>query len=397
VAHDEPDRPEVAEPVKIARCELLVLADPPGQDDDAGHIRDLPVLRLRTDEGTVGLSEVFSVPPGVAKAVLDGPDSFFGRLLVGQELVHPEALRTRLYESMLHGNRRGWALICIGAVDVALWDLYGKQLGQPVWRLLGGAERAAGQVVPGHGDGRAVVPYATVWDPANRPDAQIALAVRARELGFRAVKVEPMNSPPATIVEVTRRTREAIGPDAFLAVDVGYLWNDVGTAARVSRQIAPYDVLFLETPFPVDALEAYAALAAVSPVPLAAGEHTVTRFEFLDLIDRGRVGVVQPYMTTCGGLSEARTIVDLARARGVSVCPGNWSTALLGAATVHLALHSPVPPLIEMSSARLYRSPLRRALEDAGLPVDGGAIAPPTAPGIGFELPEELVRRFWVG
>jgi L-alanine-DL-glutamate epimerase-like enolase superfamily enzyme len=383
--------------VKIARCELLVLGDPPGEGDAAGRVPGLPVLRLHTEEGPVGLSEIFSVPPGVAKAVLDGPDSFFGRLLVGQELVHPEALRTRLYESMLHGNRRGWAIICLGAVDVALWDLYGKQLGRPVWQLLGGAERAPGQVVPGHGDGRAVVPYATVWDPDNRPDAQVALALRARELGFRAVKVEPMNSPPATIVEVTRRAREAIGPDALLAVDVGYLWSDVGTAARVSREIARFDVLFLETPFPVDALEAYAGLAAVSPVPLAAGEHTVTGWEFLDLMDRGRVGVVQPYMTTCGGLSEAKRIVDLARARGVSVCPGNWSTGVLGAATVHLALHSPVTPLIEMSSAGLYGSPLRRALEDAGLPMHGGAIAPPTAPGIGVELPEELIARFRVG
>jgi L-alanine-DL-glutamate epimerase-like enolase superfamily enzyme len=383
--------------VKIVRSELLVLGDRPGEGDAAGRVPDLPILRLHTDEGPVGLSEIFSVPSGVARAVLDGPDSFFGRLLVGEPLVHPEALRTRLYESMLHGNRRGWAMICLGAVDVALWDLYGKQLGQPVWQLLGGAERAHGQVVPGHGDGRAVVPYATVWDPANRPDAQVALAVRARELGFRAVKVEPMNSPPATIVEVTRRTREAIGPDALLAVDVGYLWNDVGTAARVSRGIAPYGVLFLETPFPVDALEAYARLAAVSPVPLAAGEHTVTRWEFLDLMERGRVGVVQPYMTTCGGLSEARRIVDLARARGVSVCPGNWSTALLGAATVHLALHSPVTPLIEMSAARLYGSPLRRALEDAGLPLQDGAIAPPAAPGIGVELPAELIAHFRVG
>ena len=123
----------------------------------------------------------------------------------------------------------------------------------------------------------------------------------------------------------------------------------------------------------------------------------MTRWEFLDLMDRGRVGVVQPYMTTCGGLSEAKRIVDLARSRGVSVCPGNWSTAVLGAATVHLALHSPVTPLIEMSSARLYGSPLRRALEDAGLPVRDGAIAPPTAPGIGVELPDELLTRFRVG
>jgi L-alanine-DL-glutamate epimerase-like enolase superfamily enzyme len=383
--------------MKITRSEVVVLGDPPGTGSDGGRIAELPLLRLHTDEGVTGLAELFSVPAGVARAVLDGPDSLFGRRLVGEELVHPEALRARLYNSMLHGNRRGWAVIGMGAAEVALWDLYGKQHGRPVWQLLGGAERAGGQVVHGTADGRAVVPYATVWDPASRPGRQVALAVRARELGFRAVKIEPTNSSPATVVDVTRRTREAIGADALLAVDVGYLWNDVGTAARVSREIERYDVLFLETPFPVDALDAYAALAAVSPVPLAAGEHSVTRWEFLDLMDRGRVGVVQPYMTTCGGLSEAKRIVDLAQARGVSVCPGNWSSQVLGAATVHLALCSPVTPLIEFSAARLYASPLRAALEEAGLPVVGGEIAAPTGPGLGLEIGEELIGRFRVG
>jgi L-alanine-DL-glutamate epimerase-like enolase superfamily enzyme len=383
--------------MKITRSEVIVLGDRPGDGGDGGRIAELPFLRLHTEEGVTGLAEIFSVPAGVARAVLDGADSFFGRQLVGQELVHPEQLRARLYNSMLHGNRRGWAVIGMGAADVALWDLYGKQHGRPVWQMLGGAERAAGQVVHGTADGHAVVPYATVWDPASRPDTQLALAVRARELGFRAVKIEPTSSSPATIVDVTRRTREAIGTDALLAVDVGYLWNDVGTAARVSREIAQYDVLFLETPFPVDSLDAYAALAAASPVPLAAGEHSVTRWEFLDLMDRGRVGVVQPYMTTCGGLSEAKRIVDLAQPRGVSVCPGNWSSQVLGAATVQLALYSPITPLIELSAAQLYASPLRAALQDAGLPIVGGEIAAPTGPGMGVELADDLIGRFRVG
>jgi L-alanine-DL-glutamate epimerase-like enolase superfamily enzyme len=383
--------------MKITRSEVIVLGDRPGDGGDGGRIAELPFLRLHTEEGVTGLAEIFSVPAGVARAVLDGADSFFGRQLVGQELVHPEQLRARLYNSMLHGNRRGWAVIGMGAADVALWDLYGKQHGRPVWQMLGGAERAAGQVVHGTADGHAVVPYATVWDPASRPDTQLALAVRALELGFRAVKIEPTSSSPATIVDVTRRTREAIGTDALLAVDVGYLWNDVGTAARVSREIAQYDVLFLETPFPVDSLDAYAALAAASPVPLAAGEHSVTRWEFLDLMDRGRVGVVQPYMTTCGGLSEAKRIVDLAQPRGVSVCPGNWSSQVLGAATVQLALYSPITPLIELSAAQLYASPLRAALQDAGLPIVGGEIAAPTGPGMGVELADDLIGRFRVG
>jgi L-alanine-DL-glutamate epimerase-like enolase superfamily enzyme len=112
------------------------------------------------------------------------------------------------------------------------------------------------------------------------------------------------------------------------------------------------------------------------------------------MMERGGVQVVQPYMTTCGGLTEAKRIVELARARGALVCPDNWSTQILGAASVHLAAYSPITPFIEMAPAEAYGSPLRTELHRAGFPVVDGAIALPTRPGIGYELPPEIERRF---
>ena len=91
-------------------------------------------------------------------------------------------------------------------------------------------------------------------------------------------------------------------------------------------------------------------------------------------------------MTTCGGLTEAKRIVALAQQRGALVCPGNWSTAVPGAASVHLAACSPITPVIEMAPAEVYASPLRKALQQVGLPVVDGAIAWPQQPGIGLEL-----------
>ena len=111
-------------------------------------------------------------------------------------------------------------------------------------------------------------------------------------------------------------------------------------------------------------------------------------------MDRGRVSVVQPYVTTCGGLTEAKRIVELARPRGALVCPGNWSTQVLGAATVHLAAYSPITPFIEFAPAEVYDSPLRRELQDAGFPVCNGVIELPARPGIGYELPTETIARF---
>jgi L-alanine-DL-glutamate epimerase-like enolase superfamily enzyme len=99
-------------------------------------------------------------------------------------------------------------------------------------------------------------------------------------------------------------------------------------------------------------------------------------------------------MTTCGGLTEAKQIVELARARGAIVCPGNWSTQILGAATVHLAAFSPITPFIEFAPAEVYDSPLRSELQSVGFPAKNGTIALPQRPGIGYDLPTEIVSRF---
>jgi L-alanine-DL-glutamate epimerase-like enolase superfamily enzyme len=288
-------------------------------------------------------------------------------------------------------------VIILGALDVALWDLYGKAQGKPVWQLLGGVQRGPFQT---HAETRIleVVPYCTLvsdrfGDETMIPQ-QVARAEKLASLGYRAFKAEPLMSTPRQIVEMARRVRAAIGPRMPLMIDVGYLFNDVPGAERVVHELAEHDVFFFETPFPVDHPAPYAALAARSPIPLAMGEHGVTRWEFLDMMDRGGVKVAQPYMTTCGGLSEAKRIVDLAVPRGALVCPGNWSTQILGAATVHLAAYSPVTPFIEFAAAEVFESPLRAALQEAGLPVRKGGIALPTTPGIGYELPEEIVRRY---
>jgi len=222
----------------------------------------------------------------------------------------------------------------------------------------------------------------------------VARAERLAELGYRAFKVEPMRSTPLDVVELARRFRRTLGNQLTLMVDVGYLFHDVPTAVRVCRDLEELNIFFLETPFPVDSPEPYARLAARTTIPLAMGEHGVTLWEFLDMLDRGQVSVVQPYMTTCGGLTEAKRIVELAKSRGALVCPGNWSTQILGAATVHLAAFSPITPLIEFAPAEVYDSPLRLELQQAGFPVRNGVMNLPDRAGIGYELPADLIARF---
>lgn len=386
--------------MKITDIEVFALGDPRPYADDGTVVQSLAFVRIHTDEGISGLSEIFAVPLGVAKAVLNGPDSLLGRQLIGRELAHPEQERARLYESRLFSNRRGWAIICIGAAEVALWDLYGKALNQPVWQVLGGSERSEYQT-PIAQEKFDIVPYCSLiasrWDPDTVMRDHVEKAERLARLGYRAIKLEPLRSSPEVVVETTKRVRKAVGPGVTLAVDVGYAWNDVPTAAVVARRLAEHDVFFLETPFPVDAVEAYRQLALRSPIPIAMGEHAVTRYEFLQMMQNGGVQIVQPYMTTVGGISEAKRVVGDALSRGVAVIPGNWSTSVLATATLHLAAYSPITPYFEYVAAEIWWSPLRRALRDQAPPVTRGAFALPDRPGIGIDLSEDLIAHFRVG
>lgn len=383
--------------MKITRLETTVIADGADIDPDMGGIEPIAVVRMHTDAGLVGFTEVFRVPPGVVTATVGDADTHFGKLLIGQEITHPERLWQHMWDSLIHTNRRGWEIIILGALDVAIWDLYGQALEQPVWKLLGGVQRGPFQT---HDETCVdeAVPYCTLVSDTWGDDAMIRQqterAAKLAEMGYRAMKAEPMMSTPKQVVEMAKSVRGAIGPDLTLMVDVGYLFNDVPTVERIINQLAEYDVYFFETPFPVDDPRPYADLAAVSPIPLAMGEHGVTRWEFFDMIERGGVKVAQPYMSTCGGLTEAKRIVDFAISRGAMVCPGNWSTQILGAASVHLAAYSPVTPFIEFAPAEVFDSPLRLGLQERGHPVVNGAIAFPDSPGIGYPVPTDLIEQF---
>jgi len=382
--------------MKISRLEVFVLGDGPDVDPDKGGVEPLACVRVHADGGPSGLAEVFRVPPGVVQATVGGPATHFGKLLIGQEITHPERLWQRMWDGFLHTNRRGWEIIILGALDVAIWDIYGQMLNRPVWELLGGVQRGPFQTPVG--ERPAVTPYCTivsdVWGGEPMIAQQVARAEKLASLGYRAFKLEPMMSTPADVIETARRFRRTLGEKPTLMIDVGYLFHDVPTAARVARALEEFNVYFFETPFPVDSFTPYADLANRTSIPLAAGEHGVTRWEFLDMMDRGRINVVQPYMTTCGGLTEAKRIVELARPRGALVCPGNWSTQILGAATVHLAAYSPITPFIEFAPAEVYDSPLRKELQAAGFAVRDGTISFPDRPGIGYDLPAEVIDRF---
>ncbi|HEX3161187.1 MAG TPA: mandelate racemase/muconate lactonizing enzyme family protein, partial [Pseudolabrys sp.] len=286
-----------------------------------------------------------------------------------------------------------------GALDMALWDLRGKIENKPCWQLLGGAVN------------NAITPYASLLPEGDTLDVYtrilIERALEAKRLGFRAVKLEICIKGPYShnslqipddneIAKIVRACRKAIGPDIAIMVDVAYCWRDWKDALRAIDMFADQDIYFVETPLPSDDYEGYSKLTAASPVRIAAGEWLNTRFEFLELMDRDALDVVQPDVGRVGGLTEARRVAMHARDRGLIVVPHCWKSAIGIAASAHLAAIAPTCSYIEFLPASLSDSRLRRDLVLDELPVVDGLIPLPTKPGLGITINEEALKAFKV-
>jgi L-alanine-DL-glutamate epimerase-like enolase superfamily enzyme len=382
-------------------CHVLVA---PGYDVDAtSSAQDSFIVEVHTDEGITGIGET-DVNPWIARACIEAPGTHtMGRglrdMLIGADPLDPPAVWEQLYVGSAMNGRRGAVVNAIGAIDIALWDIAGKAAGVPVWQLLGGAARPA------------ITPYASLQPDTRGFDAYraslLAWAVRAREAGFRAAKLEltfdgpyrhvGLHEPDERTTEVIAAVREAVGPEMTLMVDVQYMWDDVDRAARTIAAWREFDLFFVETPLRSDDLDGYARLREMDlGTPIAAGEWLTTRFEFLDLMDRGRVDVVQPDIGRVGGLTEARRVADLAAARGRTVVPHLWKTGVSIAVAAHFAAATAGCAFIEFLPRELTGSRLRRELTADELVMTDGLLPLPSRPGLGVELDRSALARFSV-
>ncbi|MFN0172933.1 MAG: mandelate racemase/muconate lactonizing enzyme family protein [Bryobacteraceae bacterium] len=388
--------------MRITKINSYVLLDPGFDSTACSSAQDDIVVVVHTDEGITGIGET-DTNPWVAQAMIHARGTHvLGRgleeMLLGENPLDPEALWDKLYTGSFMTGRRGMGICAMGALDMALWDIRGKALGQPCWRLLGGARKAS------------ITPYASLL-PTGRTardyrESLVAKARQAKELGFRAGKMEVCVKGPyahnglqeddALIVDIVAACREAVGRDFVMMVDVCYCWTNAKEALRVMRELERYDLFFLETPLQLDDLDGYAFLHDHSPIRIAAGELQNSRFEFLDLMDRGKVDVAQPDVGRVGGLTEARRVCDLAADRGRLIVPHCWKTGIGIAASAHLCAATAHCPYIEFLPAPLSEAPLRRELVIEELRMVDGMVPLPEKPGLGIELNWDVVERYCV-
>jgi L-alanine-DL-glutamate epimerase-like enolase superfamily enzyme len=386
--------------VRITGIDCHVLVQPAFDTSAASSAQDDIVVEIHTDEGITGIGET-DVNPWIARACIEAPGTHnmglgLREMLIGADPMDVEGLWQQLYVGSAMNGRRGAVINAIGALDIALHDLRGKALGKPCHELLGGAVR------------ESVTPYASLQPETSNfddyRDSMVDWAERAVGAGFRAVKAEVtlegpyahtgLREPWNRSTEVLAAVRSAIGPDVALLVDVQYAFPDADTALGVLADWTEFDLYFVETPLWPDDLDGYRRLSVEQDIPIAAGEWLTTRHEHLDLMDRGKVDVVQPDIGRVGGLTEAKRVCDLAGERGLRIVPHLWKTGISIAAAVHLAAVTPHCDYVEFLPSELSESGLRKDLTSDELHMEDGVIPLPTRPGLGVEVDREALTAY---
>ncbi len=296
-----------------------------------------------------------------------------------------------MYQGTIYTGRRGLVIHAIGAVDLALWDIAGKALGRPVYELMGGPRRDH------------VVPYASVHPPlgtlAETEQRTRGLMESVLRMGFHAVKLQLVYGEVYTdsdIVRLVKLARRIIGDAMTFMIDVGYRWTDSKAAIWTIRQLEECNLYFVETPLRMDDLDGHARLAEAVTTRIAGAELLASRWEALDLMDRGKVDVIQPDVGRAGGLTESWRIARLADDRGLLCTPHGWKSGLTVAAEIHLSAACPNVPFIEFMVPELWPSTIRSRLVKPEFTPQNGDIELPRTPGLGVELNEDIVRQLSV-
>ena len=382
----------------IAEVEALVLRVPRDGEQDLDGSTETVVVRITDQEGRAGIGEADAPAVAVRELVLmqdvHGWSRGLAGMLAGRDPFELGALHDELYEGTIYHARRGLGIHALSAVDVALHDLVGKQLGRPVYELLGGARR------------EAITPYATIYvgrvgerTLGQMMDALLARSEEALGLGFRAVKVELLFEDLPTdrdLVDCLRECRRVLGPETTMMVDFGYRWHDWRDVLWVLSRVEDCDVYFAEATLQHDDLDGHRKLAERVETRVGGAEFGATVHECREWLERGGVDVLQPDINRCGGLTEIRRIADLALLHGALVIPHGWKTGITAAAARHYQAATANAPWIEAFHPSLFPSPLRAELVTPEPEVVDGRIALPDAPGLGVELVDEAVERYRV-
>jgi len=378
--------------MKIVDIKTFVVGNPPPRFGGRYFI----FVKLITDTGISGIGEIYTAtysPHLVAKMA----EEVAARHVIGADPFHIEHMWRNVYG-------RGYAHRpdlttggIVSGLEMAMWDICGKETGKPVYELLGGRVheklRAYTYLYPPFG----VDVYAD--DPVySDPDAAAECAVREVERGFTGVKFDPAGrysvydgrQPALHAMDLSekmvRAVRDAIGDRADILFGTHGQFTASG-AIRLAKKLEKYDPLWFEEPCPPDSPEEIAKVARATSIPISAGERLTTKYEFHQLLKTGAASILQPNLGRCGGLLEGKKIASMAEVYHAQIAPHLYCGPVVAAANIQLATCTPNFLILEtIQGWQGFHSELVKT----SIKFEGGFIIPPTEPGLGIELNEDV-------
>lgn len=348
------------------------------------------LVEIETDEGVSGWGEAYG-PAEVTKSIVD---TMLASQIMGCDPFDTNVLWEKMYQRVEDYDPQGFGVAAMSAIDMALWDIKGKVMNMPVYKLLGGAHRSH------------VKPYATGLyfkkesdnlDEFVQPAVEEALYYK--ELGFKGIKMK-IALPRKEEIKRVQAVRDAIGDDVELMVDAnhGYSLYDARWLADAFEEL---QISWFEEPISPHDLAGYAQLRTMTKIPLAGGENAFTRFAFKEIIDARAMDIIQPDVCCCGGITEAMRISALAETAGVTFMTHVWGSAVgtYAALNVMAALppapHSwkPAPMWMEYEQTE---NPFRDLLVTEPINQKDGKVDIPQGAGLGFAINRDIIEQYRV-
>jgi len=338
------------------------------------------VVEIETDSGLVGIGNV-ALAPRIAKQIID---LYLAPLIIGGDPFDYEYHWQRMYRSTLAWGRKGIGMAAISAVDIALWDIMGKAVGRPVFKLLGGRTK---EKIPCY----ASKLYRTDLSEMQR-EAQSYL-----DQGFQAMKMRfgygPKDGPEGVRknLDAVAALREVIGYDRDLMLECYMGWN-LDYAKRILPKLEKFEPRWLEEPVIADDIDGYAELNRLTSVPISGGEHEFTPYGFRQLLERKAVSVIQYDTNRVGGITAAHKVNALAEAFSVPVIPhaGQMHNYHLTMST----LASPMSEFFPVHDVEIGNELFYYIFKGDPVPVNGFLDLDDDLPGLGLTLNDEYLDQF---
>jgi 2-dehydro-3-deoxyphosphogalactonate aldolase len=371
--------------MKVTGIETLLLDNVPSYRGG----RKWLFIKLTTDEGIVGLGErvsggVTDLAPQVALL-----KHLAEQFVIGENPFHIERIWQRMFATPHDYRHPGMDRTpAISAIEIALWDIVGKATNQPIYNLLGGQYHQKLRAY-------AYMPAEGVWE---NPEKAGEVARRLVAEGYTACKIDPFMPVfplPRDIplkdlkhaASIFRHIRDAVGDELEVGIGTHGQFSTAG-AVRAAKIFEEYQPMWFEEPVPPEMVEEMARVAAQTSIPIASGERLATKYEFANLIEKQAAGIIQVDVGQCGGILEAKKIAAIAEAHHALIAPHMYVGPIAAAAAIHLDTCSPNFMVQEFNVG-----PLHSELFVEPIAVVDGYITPPTGPGLGLVLNEEVVKR----